>query len=115
MIDKEQAKNNTGQVVKIILKKSMKPLLIGGGIFLVAIIIFSVITWYLKKLDTKEDANNPKNAPAAVRNYLNDTTIDGNGKITSGKSIQELWDELKQSGNRATAYLNSAEELGKLV
>ena len=115
MIDKEQAKNNTGQVVKIILKKSMKPLLIGGGIFLVAIIIFSVITWYLKKLDTKEDANNPKNAPAAVRNYLNDTTIDGNGKITSGKSIQELWDELKQSGNRATAYLNSAEELGELV
>ena len=115
MIDKEQAKNRTGQVVKKFIKMSMKPLLIGIGIFLVAVIIFSAVTWFLKKLDTKEDPNNPKNAPAAVRNFMNNTKIDKNGTITSGKSIQEFWDELKQSGNRATAYLNSAEELGKLV
>lgn len=115
MIDKEQAKNRTGQVVKKFIKMSMKPLLIGIGIFLAAVIIFSAVTWFLKKLDTKEDPNNPKNAPAAVRNFMNDTTIDENGNITSGKSIQELWNELKQNGNRATAYLNSAEELGKLI
>ena len=115
MIDKEQEKNRTGQVVKKFIKMSMKPLLIGIGIFLVAVIIFSAVTWFLKKLDTKEDPNNPKNAPAAVRNFMNNTKIDKNGTITSGKSIQEFWDELKQSGNRATAYLNSAEELGKLV
>lgn len=115
MIDKEQAKNRTGQVVKNYIKMSMKPLLIGIGIFLAAVIIFSAVTWFLKKLDTKENSNDPKNAPAAVRNFMNDTTIDENGNITSGKSIQELWNELKQNGNRATAYLNSAEELGKLV
>ena len=115
MIDKEQAKNSARQVVKIILKKSMKPLLIGGGIFLVAVIIFSAVTWFLKKLDTKENPDDPKNAPAAVRNFMNDTTIDENGNIISGKSIQELWNELKQRGNRVTAYLNSAEELGKLI
>ena len=115
MIDKEQAKNRTGQVVKNYIKMSMKPLLIGIGIFLAAVIIFSAVTWFLKKLDTKENSNDPKNAPAAVRNFMNDTTIDENGNITSGKSIQELWNELKQNGNRATAYLNSAEELGKLI
>ena len=82
MIDKEQEKNRTGQVVKKFIKMSMKPLLIGIGIFLVAVIIFSAVTWFLKKLDTKEDANNPKNAPAAVRNFMNDTKIDKNGKIT---------------------------------
>lgn len=107
--------NRTKQVAKMILKKSMKPLLIVIVIFSIIIIIFSAVTWFLKKLDTKENPNDPKNAPAAVRNYMNDTTIDENGKITAGKSIQELWDEMVQTGNRATAYLNSAEELGRLI
>ena len=108
-------KNRTKQVAKMILKKSMKPLLIGAGIFLVVVVIISVVTWYIKKHDTKEDDKDPKNAPAAVRNYMSDTSIDENGNITAGKSIQEFWDEIRQSGNRATAYLNSAEELGKLI
>ena len=108
-------KNRTKQVAKMILKKSMKPLLIGAGIFLIVVIIISVVTWYIKKHDTKEDDKDPKNAPAAVRNYMSDTSIDENGNITAGKSIQEFWDEIRQSGNRATAYLNSAEELGKLI
>lgn len=108
-------KNIAGQAIKKILKKSMTPLMIGLGIALVIIIIFSVGTWFLKKLDTKEDPNDPKNAPAAVRNFLNDTTIDENGKITSAKSINEFWDELRRGGNKITKYLNSAEELSKLI
>ena len=107
MIDKEQAKKELNTKAQMII--------IAIVVFCVSVILFSVITWFLKKLDTKENSNDPKNAPAAVRNFMNDTTIDENGNITSGKSIQELWNELKQNGNRATAYLNSAEELGKLI
>ena len=111
----QMSKNKLGQVIKMVLKKRMKPLLIVLGIFLIAIIIFSVTIWHLKLLDTRENDKDPKNAPAAVRRFLNDTSIDENGNITSGKSIQEFWNELVQSGNRITAYLNSAEELGKLI
>ena len=107
MIDKEQAKKEFNTWSHMII--------IAIIVFSVSAILFSVIAWYLKLLDTKENPEDPKNAPAAVRNYMNDTTIDENGKITAGKSIQELWDEMVQTGNRATAYLNSAEELGRLI
>ena len=111
MIDKEQAK----KFFKIKSKKFLIKMIIIATVFSVSVILFSVIAWYLKLLDTKENDQDSKNAPAAVRNYMNDTTIDENGKITAGKSIQELWDEMVQTGNRATAYLNSAEELGRLI
>ena len=107
MIDKEQAKKEFNTKLQMII--------IAIIVFCVSVILFSIISWYLKLLDTRENDKDPKNAPAAVRKFLNDTSIDENGNITSGKSIQEFWNELVQSGNRVTAYLNSAEELGKLI
>ena len=107
MIDKEQAiKEN---------KKTFKMIMIFIIVFSVATIIFSVVTWYLKLLNTKENDKDPKNAPAAARNYLNNTYIDENGKITLGKSIAEWWKELVDTGNKITDYLDSPEELAKIM
>ena len=107
MIDKEQAKKELNTKAQMII--------IAIVVFCVSVILFSVITWFLKKLDTKENENDPKNAPAAARAYMNDTKIDKDGKIILGKSISEWWQELVESGNKMTKYLSSPEELAKIM
>ena len=107
------------EIKRKLLKKAAlllaKPAIICVIVVTVVLCILSAAKWYLNKHDTKEDPNDPKNAPAATRNFLNDSSIDEEGKITSGKSINEFWDDLIKNGNRITNYLNSAEELSKLV
>ena len=107
MVDKEQAEKEKNKTLKMIM--------ICIIVFSVAVIIFSVALWYMKKLDTKEDSNDPKNAQAAARNFMNDTYIDENGNIVLRKSIAEWWEELKKNGNKITKYLDSAGELAKIM
>ena len=107
MVDKEQAKKEFNTKARMII--------IAIIVVLISIILFSVIKWFLNKLDTKENDKDPKNAPAAARNFMNDTYIDENGKITLGKSIAEWWEELKKNGNKMTTYLNSPVELAKIM
>ena len=107
MVDKEQARKEYNKTLKMIMILII--------VFAVAVIIFSVATWFLKKLDTRENDKDPKNAPAAATKFMNDTNIDENGKITLGKSIAEWWEELKKNGNKITKYLDSPEELAKLM
>lgn len=107
MVDKEQAKKEFNTKARMII--------IAIIVALVSVILFSVITWFLKKNVTKEDDKDPKNAPAAARKYMNDVQIDENGKITLGMSIAEWWEELKKNGNKITTYLSSPEELAKIM
>lgn len=103
--------------IKKMIKRTLlrKPVMIGVLIF--AIIFFIIIISYKVVIDddTKEDPNDPKNAPGAVRTYLDDVSMDENGNIVAGRTIQELWDEMKANGNRALTYLNSPQELAKLI
>ena len=111
----KKKKSVKSKVIKAVVKQMAKPFIIGVIIFALVMSILSAAVWFLKKKDTKEDEKDPKNASSAVRKFMNDSNIDENGNITSGKSIKELWEEMLATGNRATAYLNSAEELAKLI
>ena len=96
------------------IKSRNKLIIIVVGIT-IAVIIFSVALWFLKKKRTKEDTNDPKNAPGAVRNFINDISMSEDGKFNSSKSINQLWEEMVNNGNDILEYLNSAEELAKLI
>ena len=96
------------------IKSRNKLIIIVVGIT-IAVIIFSVALWFLKKKRTKEDTNDPKNAPGAVRNFMNDISMSEDGKFNSSKSINQLWEEMVNNGNDILEYLNSAEELAKLI
>ena len=107
---KEEEKNGFKEA-----KKNLISLLRVVIIVIISVCILSASLWFLKRLRTKEDRDNPKNAPGVVRNFMNDTNIDVNGKISSSKSIRQLWEEMKNNGNDILQYLDSAEELAKLI
>lgn len=51
----------------------------------------------------------------AVKDYINNVTINENGSITVGSSAEDLWARLKREGYDLDAYLNSTEELEYLM
>ena len=119
-MEEENNNNNKNKdmlkkIIMAVIKKTFKPFLIGAIILVLCICILAAALWLINLLDTKENSLDPKNALASVRNFMNDTTINADGILTSSKNMKEFWEELVNKGNRATAYLNSAEELAKLV
>ena len=109
---------NNGQKLKI---KGIGKFLLRHKLALILIILaivlaVSIIGAYLTKIISgKENSSNPKNAPAAIRSFTNNVTIDENGNISFEKTPRELWEELVESGNDITKELDSAEELAKLI
>ena len=83
---------------------------------LIVVIIVALVAPYIVILDDasyKED--DMSNAPFAATKYTSDTTIDENGNITSSMTAHELWDELVKNESNITEYLDSPEELLKLM
>ena len=81
----------------------------------VIVVFLPVITWYVKEKDASWEEGNMANTPYAVEQYSNDVSIGEDGKILSGKTAQEMWDEMLENGSRVDKYLNNPEELQKLI
>ena len=114
MADREKNVKYQGMLKKAITIR-LKTILIIIGIILVGIILMGASTYFLNIDDGVMNSDDTKNAPAAVFKYTNDLHLSDNEKMHLNKSPKEFWEELNKSGNRITAYLNSAEELSKLM
>ena len=114
MADREKNVKYQGMLKKAITIR-LKTILIIIGIILVGIILMGASTYFLNIDDGVMNSDDSKNAPAAVFKYMNDVHLSDDEKMHLNKSPKEFWEELNKSGNRITAYLNSAEELSKLM
>ena len=114
MADREKNVKYQGMLKKAITIR-LKTILIIIGIILVGIILMGASTYFLNIDDGVMNSDDTKNAPAAVYKYTNNLHLSDNEKMQLNKSPKEFWEELNKSGNRITAYLNSAEELSKLM
>ena len=111
----QEAKKQRRKRIRRTIFLVYKPIIIILIVVFIISLIGSLGLYFLDMIDSKEDSKNKKNAPAAARNYMNNTTIGTEGEITLGKTAREFWDEMKESENKMTEYLNSPEELAKLL
>ncbi len=103
------------KIVKKVVLMLAKPILIG-------VVIISVITTFLASavyivvgLEAQQDDGNIANVPYAAEVYQSGITINEDGTITNGQDIQALWDEMLRNGSHVNEYLDSPEELAKLI
>lgn len=83
-------------------------------LFLIIVILISSL-YILKGKEIAYAQDDPKNVPAKAANFTNNVTIDSNGKIATAQTPLELWNELVKNGSEITKYLDSAEDLSKLM
>lgn len=100
-----------------VLKKYGSRLFSAGIISIVSVVLFVVIgAGYITPVkDAIFNPKNSRNAPYAINDYSSNIDIDDAGNIESKLSAQELWDKMKKENNTALKYLNSPEQLKKLM
>ena len=88
-------------IIKLILSHSFIFLIIVAAAFFIFVFIDGEI-WEAK-------------AAVSTSNYVGDTSIGNDGKITTTNTIQEVWDKKKEKNERVDVYLSTPEELAKLM
>ena len=99
---------------KVVLKRLRRglPLLIVGVIIIVLLAGFT----YQIDLDEgilKED--DWSNTPYAASTFVNGATINEDGTISFSTTAEELWDKMIENGSNIKQYLDSPEELARLM
>ena len=106
-----------------ILQKTKK-LLINAGkrmikiilpLVIIVVIIISGAVYVIKKDDGTYKEGDWSNTQFAAGQFIGNTSISYDGKISTNMSAQELWDKLIEEDSRVSVYLDGPEELLKLM
>ncbi len=106
-----------------ILQKTKK-LLINAGkrmikiilpLVIIVVIIISGAVYVIKKDDGTYKEGDWSNTQFAAGQFIGNTSISYDGKISTNMSAQELWDKLIEEDSRVNVYLDGPEELLKLM
>ena len=111
----ENVKNTMTKALKKAGKTITKMVLPIVLIILIAVIVVSGLVYELTRQDGSYKEGDMSNVPYASTKYTADVTIDENGKITTGMTAQELWDEMIKNNSRVDEYLDGPEDLLKLM
>ena len=96
--------NTSKRMVKIILP-----------IIIIVVFIISAAVYVIKKDDGSYKEGDWSNTQFAAGQFIGNTSISYDGKISTNMSAQELWDKLIEEDSRVSVYLDGPEELLKLM
>lgn len=105
--------------LKEISKKILKSVIIKFGFLLAivstVIILIAGFIYFITNDDASYKEGDWSSTSYGVSENINSGTIDENGNISVGMTAQELWDKMIKNGSRVDEYLDSPEELLKLM
>lgn len=112
----EEAKETLKNICKKLGKSFLRMIL---PVLLVVVLIITLLaaaTYYVfvwvDGIGRDEDWSS---VPYATGEYINGTTISTDGKISSNMTAQELWDKMMENNSRVDLYLDSPDELAKIM
>lgn len=103
------------QIAKRTLKLAAKPFIIVAVVVVLILVLIAGIQYVITLDDGAYKDGDKKNVPYAVEQHTGDVTVSEDGKTTTGKTGQELWDEMIENGSRVNEYLDGPEELLKMM
>ena len=103
------------QATKIVLKTMSKPIIATIIVIVLVLTLISGFIYVITLNDGSYKKGDKKNVSYVVEQHTGNVSISSDGKITTGKSAKELWDEMIKNKTRVSTYLNNASELKKLI
>lgn len=110
--------NNFKQIIKVFintLKIVLLPILPWILIFIILCSLLGSFVYFITVDDGTYKEEDWSNTPYAASNYTNDISVNDDGTISTSMSAQEVWDKLIENGSNVDEYLDSPEELQKLM
>lgn len=104
--------HNFNDLANKFLKSKILKIII--AIVLILLVLLPLAVYYITIDDGTYKEGDWKSAPYAASTYTQNVSIDENG-ITPETTAQELWDKMIEEGNNVEKYLDTPEELEKLM
>ena len=111
----EKAKEAIEEILGKMGKVLKKILLIVLAIVPFLIILLPSAVYWLTVDDGTYDEGDWSNVPFTAGQYIEGITINEDGTFSSNNSAQELWKKMIQNNSRVNEYLDSPEELARLM
>ena len=102
-------------IIKNTIKAVLLPLLPFILLILLIVILFASFVYFITVDDGTYKESDWSNVPYATSTAMNNITVNSDGTISSSMTAEELWDTLIKNGSDVDKYLDSPEELKKLM
>ena len=102
-------------IIKNTVKAVLLPLLPFILLILLIVILFASFVYFITVDDGTYKESDWSNVPYATSTAMNNITVNSDGSISSSMTAEELWDTLIKNGSDVDKYLDSPEELKKLM
>ena len=112
MEDFKEAAKKAGKIILRTVTTLLFPIIV---IICVILVLVSAFVYFITIDDGTYKEDDWSNAPYGASAFSNETTISSDGSISTSMTPQELWDKLIENGSSVADYLDSPEELAKLV
>ena len=108
----KEALKKAGKVIWKSLKTILFPFAI---IFCIVLILFSSFVYFITIDDGTYKEDDWSSTPYAASEFVNNTTINEDGTINNSISAEDLWNKMLENDSRVDEYLDSSEELARLM
>ena len=115
MEDEEKVKEVIKKAVKLIIKVILILIKIVFASIIPASILLGAFVYFLTMGDGERREDDDSSVPYVASTYVNQVTPQTDGTLKSTNSVQELWDKMKANGARVDEYLDTPEELARLM
>ncbi len=112
MEDFKEAAKKAGKIVLKTVTALLFPIIV---IICIILVLVSAFVYFITIDDGTYKEDDWSNAPYGASAFSSDTTISSDGSISTSMTPQELWDKLIENGSSVADYLDSPEELAKLI
>ena len=112
MEDFKEAAKKAGKIVLRTVTTLLFPII---AIICIILVLVSAFVYFITIDDGTYKEDDWSNAPYGASAFSSETTIGSDGTISTSMTPQELWDKLIENGSSVADYLDSPEELAKLI
>lgn len=110
-----EGENNGKKVIISAIKKTVKPIITILVIVSIIVGLLASSLYFLTIDDGTYKEGDWTSTPYAASQYTNNINMGNDGVLANSITAQELWDKMIEEGNRVDLYLDSPEELLKLM
>ena len=107
----DEKKDVFKEVLRVIGKKALLIILL----IIIVFVFFASALYYLFVDDGKYKEGDWSNTNFGASQYINNVTVEADGTISNGMTIQEIWDKMMENECKVNQYLDSPEELARLM
>lgn len=108
----KEAIKRAGKVVFRTITTLCFPILV---IVCILLLLVSAFVYFITVDDGTYKEDDWSSTPYAASTYVNGATINSDGTISNSMTPQELWDKMIENGSSVADYLDTPEELAKLM